>query len=55
MTPLSTVFLVAVIVAAIGIGLLILRDVGDAEERLRREAYLAAVARAHARRRLAGH
>jgi len=54
-SAVETIFLVAVIVAAMGIGILILRDVGDAEERRRREQYLAAVARAHARRRLAGH
>ena len=55
MSAVETIFLVAVIVAAIGIGILILRDVEDAEERRSREHYLAAVARAHARRRLAGH
>jgi len=54
MTPLETLFLVAVIVAALGIGMLILRDVGDAEDRRRREQYLAALARAQAQRRLAG-
>ena len=54
MSPLATIFLVTVIVVAIGLGILILNDIGDADERRSREEYLIAAARRQARRRLAG-
>jgi len=53
-SPLETIFLVAVIAVAIGLAILILNDIGSEQERRSREDHLIAAARRHARRRPVG-
>jgi len=50
-SPLETIFLVAVIAVAIGLAILILDDVGSERERRSREEHLIAAVRRQARRR----